>query len=81
MALPKTKPKPPPEPEQEPWSLEEATPSSGKSIASSAWIRRSSPPNGTWPPRTIYPPDYFHLDGTPRAVAISRDPKAQQFEA
>jgi hypothetical protein len=39
------------------------------------------PLNGTWPPRTVYPPDYFHPDSTPRPVPFRRDPKPPQFEA
>jgi hypothetical protein len=75
MALPKSKPKPPPELEQEPWSQEEADAVIRQVDRVFGLDKPMPPPNGTWPPRTVYPPDYFYPDGTPRAVPFRRDPK------
>jgi hypothetical protein len=75
MALPKTKPEPPP-PEPEDMDRIQA-----EGLATIRQVDRIlgldrpiPPPNGTNPPRTVYPHDYFYPDGTPLEVPFPNTP-------
>ena len=75
MALPKTKPEPPP---PEPEDMERLQAEGLATIRQVDRIlgldRPIPPPNGTNPPRTVYPHDYFYPDGTPLEVPFPNTP-------